>query len=90
MSDSENVKRCLNQAAEMAGDRMQVQDKDIRTLIYQLSQERRETQKLKILLQSETEEKLSHEIKSDTSLIFMFLVCCMSVVAIAIAVLNCK
>jgi hypothetical protein len=90
MSESENVKRVLSQAAELASARIDVQDNDIRQLNYQLSQERKKTKKLEDACYSETLERLSQEMKADASLLFMFLFGCMAAVAIAYTILKCQ
>lgn len=90
MSESENVKRCLNQAAEMACARIQVQDNDIRQLKDKKLHKDSEIESLKASLFYADMEKRSQQKKAETSLLFMLLVGCLAVVAVTNAVLNCQ
>lgn len=90
MSESENVKRILNQAAEIAKDHIAVLENDVRCLNYQLSQEKKKNRTLgEAIYFSDTEIK-SQQKKAETSLLFMFFHGCLCAAVIAYAILNCQ
>lgn len=90
MSESENIKRCLDQAAGIAKEHIVVLENDVRCLNYQLSQARKKTKRLEIEFCNEMDQRLSQEIKSETSLMFLFTVACIAAIAISIAILRCQ
>lgn len=90
MSKSEDVKRFLNQAAELAKEQIVLLENDVSCLTYQLNQERKKTKMLEDSVQFETDERISQERKSDASLMCMFVVCCFSVAAMTKAILTCQ
>lgn len=90
MSESENVKRTLNQAAGIAKDCIDVLENDKRQLLADLDFRRNlyaELKKSEVFWRQQCE---AEERKSSTALMFMFLFGCMAAVAIAYAIFNCQ
>jgi len=92
MSESENakVKRCLDQAAGIARNHIEVMENDKRQLLEDLDSRRNlyaELKKSEVFWRQQCE---AEERKSSTTLLFMFLFGCMAAVAIAYAILNCQ
>jgi len=92
MSESENakVKRCLDQAAGIARNHIEVMENDKRQLLDDLDLRRNlyaELKKSEVFWRQQCE---AEERKSSTTLMFMFLFGCMTAVAIAYAILTCQ
>lgn len=89
MSESENVKRTLNQAAEIAKDQIVMLENDNRQLRDKLKQKEAGTKAVKEAALQAIIEKHSQQKKAETSLLFMFLFGCLTAVAIGYTILNC-
>ena len=90
MSESENVKRTLDQAAGIAKNHIDVLENDKRQLLEDLDSRRNlyaELKKSEVFWRQQCE---AEERKSSTTLLFMFLVSAMAVIAITNAILNCQ
>ena len=90
MSESENVKRTLNQPAGIAKDCIDVLENDKRQLLADLDFRRNlyaELKKSEVFWRNQCE---AEERKSSTTLMFMFFHCCLCAVVISYAILNCQ
>ncbi len=90
MSESENVKRTLNQAAGIAKDCIDVLENDKRQLLADLDFRRNLYAELKISEVFWRNQCAAEERKSSTTLLFMFFHNSLCAVVIAYAILNCQ
>lgn len=88
MSESENVKRTLSQAAGIAKDCIDVLENDKRQLLADLDFRRNLYAELKISEAFWRNQCEAEERKSSTTLLHMFLFGCIAAVVIAYAILN--
>ena len=90
MSESENVKRTLNQAAGIAKSCIDVLEADKRQILAELDFRRNlyaELKKSEVFWRNQCE---AEERKSSTTLLFMFSYGCLCAVVIAYSILNCQ
>lgn len=90
MSESTEKIRLLKCNLKLVEDKMESLENDVRCLTYQLSQARKKNKKLEDCCHYETQERLSQERKSETSLLFMFFHGCLCAAVITYAILNCQ
>lgn len=88
MSESENVKRVLNQAAEIAKDQIVMLENDNRQLRDKLRQQEAGIDAVKEAASKVIIENHSQQKKAETSLLFMFLFGCLTAISIAYSILN--